>query len=312
MFRRIGASSQALGTALLVAMAPAQAAPDPCGFARAFDQPDENGSQTVHVYQGSSSAGIGGARPFAFVVADVKVNTDGTRISYNADDPRAQTKAINDIRNAYRNPSHPIQDFEKIRDAGWQPTSKVWDVLSSAIIEKDKRPGKEGLPCLDEKNYLVSMTAIRATASGTPGDCDQSKWIDALTVPAFVLPGASKFQPGGASVGNVVIALSLGERRMALGIVGDTGPAKEIGEASVEMNRILNGLPAGSIPTNRVDAEKRFQGPKTILLVLPGASNRISQPINASTVNAFAEARFNAWGGRERLEACLSEIPEAR
>ena len=132
MLRKIGASSQALGTAFLLAMAPAQGAPDPCGFAR---------------------------------VPGVKVNTDGTRISYNADDPRAQTKAINDIRNAYRNPSHPIQDFEKIRDAGWQPTSKVWDVLSSAIIEKDKRPGKEGLPCLDEKNYLVSMTAIRATAS---------------------------------------------------------------------------------------------------------------------------------------------------
>jgi hypothetical protein len=312
MSGNIGASSLALATAFLIALAPAQGAPNSCGFVLAFDQPDENGHQTVRVYQGASSAEIGGARPFAFVVPDVKVNTDGTRISYNADDPRAQTKAINDIRNAFRNPSRHIQDFEQIRDAGWQPTSSVWNLLSADIIEKDKRPGKEGRPCLDEKNYLVSMTALRAKASGTPGDCDQSKWIDALTVPAFVLPGGSKFQQGGAAVGNVVVALTLGGRRMALGIVGDTGPAKEIGEASVEMNRILNGLPAGAIPTNRVDAEKRFQGPKTILLVLPGGSNRISQPINASTVNAFAEARFNAWGGRERLEACLSEIQEAR
>ena len=312
MLRKISASSQALGTAFLIALTPAQGAPDACGFTRAFDQPDENGRQTVHVYQGSSSAGIGGVRPFAFVVPDVKVNTDGTRISYNADDPRAKTKAINDIRNAYRDPSRPVQDFEKIRDAGWQPTSGVWEVLSSAIIEKDKRPGKEGLPCLDEKNYLVSMTALRATTSGTAGDCDQSKWVDALTVPAFVLPGGSRFQQGGASVGNVVVALALGDRRMALGIVGDTGPAKKIGEASVEMNRILNGLPAGAIPTNRIDAEKRFQGPKTILLIFPGAANRISQPINASTVSAFAEARLNAWGGKGRLEACLSEIPETK
>jgi hypothetical protein len=156
------------------------------------------------------------------------------------------------------------------------------------------------------------MTAIPAKAAGTQGDCDQSKWIDALTVPTFVLPGGSKFQQGGATVGNVAVALTLGDHRMALGIVGDTGPAMEIGEASVEMNRILNGLPAGAIPANRADAEERFQGPKTILLVFPGAANRTSQPINASTVNAFAEARLKAWGGEDRLAACLSEIPEAK
>ena len=312
MLGKIGASSQALGTALLIAIAPAEAASNSCGFTRAFNQPDENGSQTVHVYQGSPSAEIGGVRPFAFVVPDVKVNTDGTRISYNADDPRAQTKAINDIRNAYNNPKRSIQDFVAIRQAGWLPTAKVWALLSQNIIEKDKRPGTAGRPCLDDKGYLVSMTALRAKSSGTPGDCDQSKWVDALSAPAFVLPGGSQFQRNGAGVGNVVVALSIGERRVALGIVGDTGPAKEIGEASVEMNRILNGLPAGSIPANRMDAEKRFQGPKTLLLVLPGSGNRISQPINADTVAAFAGARFNAWGGRERLEACLSEIPEAK
>ena len=310
MLSKIGTSSQVLGTAFLIAMTPAQGAPNSCGFARAFNQLDENGTQTVRVYQGAPSAEIGGVRPFAFVVPDVKVNTDGTRISYNADDPRAQTKAINDIRNAYHNAHHPIQDFETIRDARWQPTSNVWKVLNPTIIEKDRRPGRQGLPCLDEKNYLVSMTALRATTSGSEGDCDQSKWVDALTVPAFVLPGGSKFQQGGATVGNVVVAMTVGDHRMALGIVGDTGPATDIGEASVEMNRILNGLPAGSIPTNRADAEKRFQGPKTILLIFPGAANRISPPINASTVSAFTESRLNSWGGKDRLEGCLSEIPE--
>jgi hypothetical protein len=78
------------------------------------------------------------------------------------------------------------------------------------------------------------------------------------------------------------------------------------------MNRILNALPQGTIPTNRADAENRFQGPKTLLLILPGQSNRISQPINAETVKSFAEARFNAWEGQERLEACISEIPETK
>jgi Fungal chitosanase of glycosyl hydrolase group 75 len=311
MSRKI-ASTGALAIALFLAHAPAQSAGDACGFVRAFNQPDEGGAQSVHVYRGGASATIGGARPFAFVVPDVKVNTDGTRISYAADDPRAKTKAINDIRNAYNRPSRPISDFEAVRDAGWKPSARVWDVLSSKIIEKDARPGQEGRPCLDDKGFLVSMTAIRAKNSGVQGDCDQSKWIDALTVPAFVLPGGSQFEQGGVSLGNIIVGLTLREpRKIVLGIVGDIGPHNEIGEASVEMNRILNGLPQGAIPTNRLDAEDRFQGPKTLFLILPGHTNRISQPINAESVKSSAEARFDAWGGKSRLEACMPEIPEA-
>jgi hypothetical protein len=151
MFGQTNTLSHPLAAAFLVALTPAQAAPDACGFVRAFDQPDKTGHRIVHVYRGASSGEIGGVRPFAFVVPVVKVNTDGTRISYNADDPRAQAKAINDIRNAFHNPGRPISDFEKIRDAGWQPTSAVWNLLDQQIIEKDKRPGKQGLPVSTRK-----------------------------------------------------------------------------------------------------------------------------------------------------------------
>jgi hypothetical protein len=96
---------------------------------------------------------------------------------------------------------------------------------------------------------------------------------------------------------------------MALGIVGDTGPEHEIGEASVAMHRILNGLPEGAVPTNRADAERRIQGPRTILLVLPGEKNRAPRPLDAASVKAFAEARLNAWGvitlGRARTPGAL-------
>ena len=191
-----------------------------------------------------------------------------------------------------------------MRDGNLRPAFGV--TWSSKIIEKDARPGQEGRPCLDDKGFLVSMTAMRAKNSGVQGDCDQSKWVDALTVPAFVLPGGSQFAQSGAGVGNVIVGLTLHQpRQIALGIVGDIGPHNKIGEASVEMNRILNGLPPGAIPTNRIDAENRFQGPKTLFMVLPGQSNRISQPINAESVKSSAEARFNAWGGmRDSKRAC--------
>jgi hypothetical protein len=213
MLNKIALSLPALAATLLLMHAPALGAGDTCGFVRDFDQPDDGGAQIVHVYRGDASANIGGARPFAFVVLNVKVNTDGTRISYAADDPRAKTKAINDIRNAYNNPSRPISDFEAVRDAGWKPLAQVWSVLNSEIIEKDARPGQEGLPCLDGKGFLVSMTAIRATNTGVQGDCEQSKWVDALTVPAFVLPGGSQFGHGGAGLGNVIVGLTIHQPR---------------------------------------------------------------------------------------------------
>lgn len=293
----------------------ASAATEACGFKLEFTQADEGGTKSVRVYRAGAGAKVGDERPFAFVVPNVKVNTDGTRISYKVDDPRGQNGAINNIRNAYRNPKKPVSDFEQIRDAGWKPASRVWEVLSRNIIEEDARIGRKGLPCMDSAGYLVSMTADVAVDGGfnKVGDCDQSKWIDALTVPALVLPAGSKFQSNGAGKRNVVVAISLGsERRVAVGIVGDTGPADEIGEASVEMNRILNGLPVGAIPVNRQDAKDRFQAGKTVFLVLPGSGNRVPRPITADTVSAFAAERLKEWGGLERLEGCLSKLPEAK
>ncbi len=282
-----------------------------CGFSLSFSQADEGGNQTVRVFRSGPESALDGARPFAFIVPDVKVNTDGTRISYKADDPRGRNGAINDIRNAYRNYKRPVSDFEAIRDAGWQPTERVWQVLSPDIIEMDKRPGREGMPCMDDKGYLVSMTADVAKVGGfnRVGDCDQSKWIDALEIPAFVVPGASRFQKAGVKTRSLVIAMTTSApNRIALGIVGDSGPRKEIGEASVEMNRILNGLPDGDIPSGRQDAKNRFQAGETVFLVVPGAENRAPRPITKASVSQFAGDRFEAWGGKQRLLSCLAEL----
>jgi hypothetical protein len=290
---------------------PAMATPTSCGFSLSFAQKDEQGAKTVKVFRAGQNAEIGGSRPLAFVVPNVKVNTDGTRISYKADDPFGRNGAINDIRNAFRNHKWPVSKFEKVRDANWQPVQETWKVLSRKIIEEDKRPGREGLPCMDSAGFLVSMTADTAIEGGfnNVGDCDQSKWIDALTVPALVLPGGSPFQDSGARKRSIVIAMSLdGDRRLAFGIVGDTGPGDEIGEASVEMNRILNGLADGDIPKNRSDAKARFQAGRTVFLVLPGQENVVPRPITGESVGALAKARFEEWGGKERLELCLDEL----
>jgi hypothetical protein len=119
-------------------------------------------------------------------------------------------------------------------------------VLSPNVIEKHTKTGK---PCVTAGNYLVSKTADVAVAGAwrRDGDGDQSKWIDALTIPSLVLPSPSEFQARKALTRNFVVAMTLGQpRQLVYGIVGDTGPNNELGEASVEMNRILNGLPGRS------------------------------------------------------------------
>jgi hypothetical protein len=187
-----------------------------------------------------------------FFSTSLKVNTDGTKISYHQDDPTgrrceadpsARPCAINNIRNAYRNHKKPESEFTAVRNAGYS-SPKTWQVLDPKIIEKRASTGK---PCITPDGYLVSMTADVAVAGGfnRVGDCDQSKWIDALTAPAIVLPKNSQFLSFGVGKRSLVVALSSSPaHRAVFGVVGDIGPAEEIGEANIAMNRELNGLPA--------------------------------------------------------------------
>ncbi|MBV9407011.1 MAG: hypothetical protein JO211_16805, partial [Acidobacteriaceae bacterium] len=96
--------------------------------------------------------------------------------------------------------------------------------------------------------------------------------------------------------------------RIAYGIVGDAGPRDKLGEASVEMNRILNGLPQGAIPANAADAIRRFQAPESLLIIFTGNENRAAYPITPQRVHDQAKARLDAWGGEERLRACAAQI----
>ena len=147
-------------------------AAETCGFSPAFTRPDERGRQRVQVYKGTADPQSGGAEPMAFVSA-LKVNTDGTRISYKVDDPRAVNGAINNIGNALRK-GFTVADFERVARNNWEPVDETWRVISANVIEKDSRTGK---PCVTAGNYLVSKTAdvALAVARRPDGDCDQSK-----------------------------------------------------------------------------------------------------------------------------------------
>ena len=307
------------GTAAMTALSAAVAFAGQCGFELAFTRPDENGTTAVKVFQADPVSGLGNRRPLLFITS-LKVNTDGTKISYHQNDPRgrrcesdlaAGPCAINDIRNAYNNFQRPISDFELVRDAGY-PLPRTWQVLSPDIIEKDSTTGK---PCITADGYLVSMTSDVAVDGGfnRVGNCDPTKWIDALTIPAIVLPknsssNPSQFAAKGVGKRSVIVAFSRSEtKRVVPGIVGDFGPVKEIGEATVAMNGALNGIPASDQPKHRQDAKDRFQAGRTAILLFPGSEFVLTRPIDAARVEAAGKDALDKFGGAEKLYGCIRE-----
>lgn len=290
-----------------------------CGFELSFTRPDEGGAQTVKVYRGRAVPELDGIRPLLYITT-LKVNTDGTKISYHvkdatgrrcAQDPSATPCAINNIRNAYNNPGQSVTAFEAVRDAGF-PVPKTWRVLSEDIIEKSRDTNK---PCVTSDGYLVSMTADVAVDGGfgRVGDCDQSKWIDALTAPAIVLPRStaslpSQFIANDVKKRSLVVGFSrTATKRTVYGIVGDTGPAKEIGEANIAMNRKLNGLAEDDLPKHRQDAIERFQAGRTAVLLFPGARFVLKRPISGARIAEFGEAALARFGGSEKVYRCIHD-----
>lgn len=299
---------------IVAASIPGSSLAGQCGFRPEFTQPDEGGTRNVQVFSGNPVASLGNQRPLLFITT-LKVNTDGTKISYHQDDPtgrrcatnpNATPCAINNVANAFRDHHRPVSEFEALRDAGY-PLPATWQLLNPNIIEKDRNSGK---PCISPDGYLVSMTADVAVPGGfnRQGDCDQSKWIDALTVPALVIPGESRFLALGVTKRSTAIAFSpSATKRVVPGIVGDVGPSNEIGEATVAMNRKLNGLAETDQPKHRQDAINRFQAGTTALLVFPGASSVVARPITAASVATAGNDALTKFGGTNKLYGCIKE-----
>lgn len=278
-----------------------------CDLGPAFMRPDEQGTVKVQVYEGNPIAALNGSRPLAFV-STLKVNTDGTQRSYHIDDPRGERLAINTILNAMPKRHRTYANFELIRDQNW-PSPETWRYLLKGVIEKDARTGK---PCVSPDGYLVSKTSDVVVPGGfnRDGDCDQSKWIDALTIPGLVVPkGDNQFYKRHARKRSPVFAASLSQpENRSYGIIGDAGPEFELGEANVAMNRDLNGLSVTETPSNYRDAVRRFQAPKSLVVIFPGADNKVDRPFDAVKARSASEAAFEAWGGERKLQACIAAL----
>jgi hypothetical protein len=253
--------------------------------------------------------------------SNVDVNTDGALQSYKIDDlgflqgNRIQTNsALNTICNGVniRRPNHSklfgagqctalIAEFKRIRNFGWLKNGENYvEFYAIALVPGTQTPQGEnrGKPC-EKDGFYVSQVAKAMDASKPV--CDPDHWVDALRIPAIVLPLDQRMKDAGANLHDlVIIRLANGKRVGA--IVGDTNPRK-IGEATVIANMRLKGLT--TTPANYL-ATVGLAIPSAQYVIFPGTKNLITNLSNASDgdIQAKTQQLFDQFNLGQRQQLC--------
>jgi len=294
---------------LLAAVVPAVSQPSvPCGMKHAFDQTDADApGGTTPVWTDPQGN--------LLFIERLNVNTDGTRRSYSVEDFWGEHNALNNLCNAMSDAckkmnkeqlrARRIATQEAARN-GWPKEQLKQTRLSPHII-----PMPDGKPCPAVDGYLVSATALHAKDVQKP--CELSNYVDALTVPAIVIPKGDKsqFAKAGARVGDLVTAVPLSATRAVHGVIGDTGPQDKLGEASLAMNGALLGKTSEPVNYLEVRGRKPFEGkgwavPKTLVLIFAKSRDVEAPYLTLDRIGPAAEQRFQAWGGLARARACAA------
>lgn len=301
---------------VMLALAAAMALPQPgwaadCGMSAAFKQPDNGGAVNRSIWADTP----GKALLFAEAL---HVNTDGTRRSYRVDDFWGQQDAVNNLCNAMSDACAGLsQDqlknrrlaTEAARAAGWPADKLAATKIAASII-----PFQNGKPCPElAGGFLVSATALHKQP--LTDVCDVASYADAMTVPALVLPKRAAagtptgFEARNARVGDLAVVMSGDGARIAYAVVGDQGPARELGEGSIALAGTLLGKAAEPANYREVRGKSPYVGkgwdvPKAFVLILPGTRNAAQPYMTADRIETDAKAAFQAWGGAERLNAC--------
>jgi hypothetical protein len=287
-----------------------------CAMQPAFRQKDGNAPGGFTSVWAEGSAAAPGALMF---VEKLNVNTDGTRRSYSVRDFWGERDALNNLCNAMEDACAGLdQDglrqrrltTEEAAANGWPAVLLAKTRISPAII-----PRKNGKPCPEVDGFLVSATALHKRVVGDV--CDIDSYVDALVTPAIVLPKnpakgvLSEFGERNARVGDLVVAWMPGAPAPVFAVVGDSGPAGELGEGSVALNGKLLGKTAPPVNYRELRGRPPFQGkgwttPPVFVLVFPGTRNDSEPWMTPSRIDAEAGRRFAQWGGLVRAAACVS------
>lgn len=285
-----------------------------CGMTEAFRQPDGNAKTGLtSVWSDKNTTSL-------LFVESLNVNTDGTRRSYSVDDFWGEKTALNNLCNAMSDACADLSknELRNRRIVTQQAASADWpeDQLKKTKISSSIIPFKDGKPCPPVNGYLVSATALHKSAISDV--CEISNYVDALVTPALVLPKnpskkeLSQFAKRNAKVGDLVVAMLYGGSQPVYAVVGDTGPATELGEGSIALNGKLLGKASPPVNYLEVRGKGEFKGrawtaPRTTVIVFPGTRDESNPLMSPDRIDVAAKKRFDDWGGIERMKSCASE-----
>jgi hypothetical protein len=183
----------------------------------------------------------GSDRKIILFQTNLRVNTDGSPLSYHPQDPRGKTKALNNICNGiavrrvgsdgnlcFTAFGDAIRVFEKFRDSNFQTVPPGFRITWKSVLATVKENGKD-VPCVfksgEFKGYFGSLTALKNDLTTNRGECDVNDQVNPMTVPALVLAGGQNpVKAFGAQVGDLLIAFNPRTQLFTAAIIGDTGP----------------------------------------------------------------------------------------
>ncbi len=249
-----------------------------------------------------------GQRKIILFQTNLRVNTDGSPLSYHPQDPRGRTKALNNICNGiavrrvgsnanlcFTAFGEAIRVFEKFRDSDFQTVPQGFRITWKNVLATVRENGKD-VPCVfksgEFKGYFGSLTALRNDLTTNRGECEVNDQVNPMTVPALVLAGGQNpVKVFGAAVGDLLIAYNPRTQLFTSAIIGDTGPADNLGEGSVSLNMKLLG--ATTPPTNKQETFRlSIENTKVLIAIIPGSRLfNVTKPYTADNINQ----RIDQW-----------------
>jgi hypothetical protein len=240
----------------------------------------------------------------------LRVNTDGSPMSYHPQDPRGKNLALNNICNAivvkkgtstdnlcFKNFGEAIGVFEQFRDSNYQTVPPGFRITWENVLPAVRENGKD-IPCVfktgDFKGYFGSLTALKNDLTGNKGECEVNNQVNPLKVPALVLvSGQNVVKDFGAKAGDLLVAYNPKTQLFVSAIIGDTGPKDNLGEGSVLLNMKLRG--STTPPTNKAETFKlSIEDTQVVVAIIP--ASRLFQiegnkPYSEENINS----RIRAW-----------------
>jgi hypothetical protein len=181
----------------------------------------------------------------------------------------------------------------------------------SALFKREIIPqASDGFPCMRDTGYFVAATTLKQDGESLPNGCSPSRFMDAEQIPFLVLPDDTF---GNARAGDIVVARLAGAPadRVVYGVVGDTGPIAQFGEASIAFNRELLGKSKPIMNDHDVDSLDISSSPVTVL-VLGGTKALLHGDYSRANIEAVGRREFARWNGdpsdpTRRLDACVRQ-----